>query len=276
MKSNKVKTILDHPFFDFARKRGVLLSEEESAQIILEAHPSFAEMIESAKTRFSDENVSWEAFDEVLAARQKKAFEQSENVRSFPVRLKRLAAASLCLMLLLAFFVFVPRGRAAAVNLFDFVIDVIGDRAKLSNRSKEGNGNSAIWDNGETREYESFDAFHAETGFTPFILSTDWIKSVKITCTYRNGSGYTLLSSYTTSDGYNVQTNQIWGTSEDMILTNNGGSFDKSIVHDNYTMFYSIDKTDGKFAGILLMEHSVLHVTADPQVGISEMLAVIR
>jgi hypothetical protein len=276
MKSTIKKTMLDHPFFDYASKRGILLSEEESAHILSTAHPSFMEMVETAKTRFADENVPWEAFDAAIAAQENMTYKQSRSALSRPVRSIRLTAAALAFIFILAFFMFAPTGRTMAVNLFDIVIDIFGDQVKLINRSKEGFGNSAIWDNGETREYVSFDAFREETGFTPFVLQTDWIKSVEITCTFKDGSGYSLSSDYTTSSGHAVHTNQIWGTTEDLVIKNEGGSFDQSTIRDNYTMYYAVDKTDGKFAGIVLLNHSVLQISADAEIGMYDMLAVLQ
>jgi len=268
--------MLDHPFFDYANKCGILLSKKESAHILSTAHPSFIEMIEAAKTRFADENVSWEEFDAVIAARKNMNYKQSQSAKSYPIRRKRLAAAALSLMLLLAFFAFAPAGRAMAVNLFDIVIDIFGDRVKLINRQKEGCGNNANWDNGETREYGSFDAFREETGITPFVLQTDWIKSVEISCTFRVGSGYSLLSDYITNGGHTIQTNQMWGTTEDLVIKNEGGSFDQSIIRDDYTMYYAVDKTDGKFTGIALLDHSVLQISADAEIGMHDILAVLQ
>ncbi len=277
MKRKIKKILLDHPFFDYADRRGILLPEQEAARILFEAHPSFEEMVEAAKIRFADEGVPWDAFNDAIALRPKKniALKQSRNAKNRLARRSQMAAA-LVLLLLLAFLAFAPTGRAAAANLIDIVMEIIGERAELTNRSEAGYGNYAGWEDGETRVYDSFDAFCAETGCTPFVLQADWMESVELTCTFRDGAGYTLMSVYTTRSDYLIQINQIWGTADDLTVKNEDASYDKSIVRGNYTMYYAVDSADGKFAGTAILANSVLYISSDAGVDLEELIASMQ
>ncbi|HWS28655.1 MAG TPA: hypothetical protein VN512_00940 [Clostridia bacterium] len=277
MKRKLKKTLLDHPFFDYADRRGILLPGQEAARILSGAHPSFEEMVEAAKIRFAEENVSWDAFDDAIALRPKKniALKQSRSTKTRLVRHRQIAAA-LVLLLLLAFLAFAPTGRATAANLIDIVMEIIGERTELINRSEAGYGNYAGWEDGETRMYDSFDAFCAETGCTPFVLQANWIESVELTCTFRDGFGYLLTSIYHASSGYGIQTEQIWGTADDLAIRNKYDPYDESIIRNDYTMYYMVNPRDGKFAGVAGLAGSILYISADAGIDLKDLLAAMQ
>lgn len=65
----KIKRIgFDHPYFDYLKRTGHLLSDKEAERILAD-FPTFEQMIESAKKKSGLPPEAWKDFDDVIANR---------------------------------------------------------------------------------------------------------------------------------------------------------------------------------------------------------------
>lgn len=264
MKATIRKSLFDHPFFDYAKRRNALLPEAAAESILQDGYPSFDEMVGSAKIRFANENVSWEIFEKHRNGYKK----QRQNTSSgWLASRRRLAVAMLLLLLTLAFFTLVPAGRSLADSFFNMIMEIVGERIEFTYQGgKHADNSYENWEDGETRSYESIDAFVKETGSNPFSLKADWLRCKEVNATYSLSAGFTLQVLYETDTGGKVYVKQLWGEKNDLVAGTKGLTYKETTLAGGEKMYYAIDPLDGTFMGTAIIGNSIVYVGAERSV----------
>lgn len=273
MKTNIQKKLFDHPFFDYAKRHGALLSEVSAEKMLKAGYPSFEEMVDAAKARFLRENVSWEIFEPYRGVRKIQRHSASPG---WLASHKRLAVVMLLLLLTLAFFTLVPAGRSLADSFFNMIMEIVGERIEFTYQGgKHADNPYENWEDGETRSYESIDAFVKETGSNPFSLKADWLRCKEIKATYHLGAGFILEMLYETDESAKVYVSQLWGAENDLVAGNKGLSYQDTTLAGGEKMYYAIDPIDGSFMGTAIIDNSIVYVGAGYGVDIELLLDML-
>lgn len=264
LKATLQKKLFDHPFFDYAKRRNALLSDTAAESILQAGYPSFEEMVGAAKIRFANENVSWEIFENYRNEYKK----QRQNTSSgWLASHKRFAVAMLLLLLTLAFFTLVPAGRSLADSFFNMIMELVGGRIEFTYEGEKGTANPyENWEDGETRNYESVDAFVKETGSNPFSLKANWLRCKEIKATYSLSAGFTLQVLYETDTGGKVYVTQLWGAENDLVAGTQVLTYKETTLTGGEKMYHAIDPVDGTFMGTAIIGNSVVYVGAENSV----------
>ena len=244
-----------------------------------------------AKSNLPEE--SWSGFYRALDAADQRAIggwrnQWKEAWRSL-WKHRRVAITSLVLVLILAFFTLVPTGRAIANEIFDYFAQVIGLQLEISKTDHQQTGEQgdyqtpeplpeeaqAALDSGEELKivsdpvyYDSVADFEAASGLDTFTLDSDQLTCTSVSETDHMFSGKFLHTTYQMQDGKNLYVMEQWLTGDGQSIST-GGTFKEKQVLNGKTMYYTDDAENGMFDGIVLLDNSVLQITADAGVDIN-------
>lgn len=199
---------------------------------------------------------------------------------------RRIIAVAAAVVLVIAFFTLIPRGRTLAKGAFDYFANVIENHIKIEPTSQAPvypgyiaddniDPDETVNEYGEIIiEYDDFESFTDELGLNPIRLTSADFTRTGITLTKYAATGLSLTSLYTSSSGDIVIT-QEWLLDGSMSFHSNSDSWESIKILDGIEMLYAIDKVDGVFDGIAILKDSVLWVSAQKSVDILEQLPKI-
>lgn len=268
-------------------------SETEAKTLAAQCTISARTLIMRAEAKSDLPEESWAGFYNALDAADQRAIggwrnrwkEIWHSVRKH----RRVAVTSLILMMILAFFTLVPTGRAIANEIFDYFAQVIGMQLNISKTdhqqtSEQGDYQTpeplpeeaqAALDSGEELKivsdpvyYDSAADFEAASGMDAFTLDSDQLTCTSVMETDHMFAGKMLQTTYQMPDGKNLYVMEQWLTGEGQ-NTSTGGTFKEKQVLNGKTMNYTDDAENGMFDGIVLLDNSVLQITADAGVDIN-------
>ena len=233
--------------------------------------------------------VTWERVDLAIRAKQRRDSEQtthkerthdcSSNIRTR----RRVVAVAAAMILVVAFFTLIPRGRALAKGAFDYFANVFENHIKIA-PTGQSSMHPGLYINyeaapGETVNeygdliisYDDIESFTAEYGLAPVRLISDDFICTEITFTKYATSGASLTSSYSSPSGVIIVT-QEWLVDGGMSFHSNSESWESVMILDDVELLYAIDKVDGVFDGIAILPDSVLWISAQKSVDILKQL----
>jgi len=198
-------------------------------------------------------------------------------------RHRRLAISTIVIVLILAFFTLVPAGRAIANDIFDYFAKVVGMQLEISQTQRQQFYDENGYDTpgtlpqeaqealaaGEEVQmesdpvyYDSVASFEADSGLDAFTLDSDQLICTSVFDIDHLITGKTLHIFYQMPDGKNIYVMQQWFTG-DGESASTGGTLKEKQVLDGRTMYYTDDAEDGMFDGIVLLDTSILTISAD-------------
>ena len=253
-------------------------------------------LVQRVRLRLDLPDEVWEHTEQTLAnirRRDKKRLwfgtQRSKAATAFQVR-RRLAIASILILLMLAFFTLVPTGRAVARSAFDYVMTVFSSRiefkegmipsrrftipffvASSNDREKVPN-----YSNDEVRKtiYKSIDDFIEETNMKAVRLEVPDYKCEGTEAIYSDIKGLSIKTKYSSNKGEIVIT-QKWMDGEDVLIESQDAFKNHIIILDNVALMYTIDSTDGVFDGIAMLTDSILWISATDGVDIQCVLSFL-
>ncbi len=264
-------------------------SEREAALLAARCGVSARALLMRAEAASALPAEAWSGFHRALEAAQYGGMRRKlHGLTRALARHRRLAFAALVLAIAVAFFTLVPAGRAIASGIFDYVIGLSGGQLKIwqaeQKRFYEEHGYvtagsspaelqaAAGADAEEELEsdpvyYESIAAFEETYALNAFSLESDRLELVEVYETNFPYTGKELRSTYRTAEGKALVVQQEWfgGTSQSY---GTNSSFQQRQVLDGRTMYYAIDKVDGVFDGIVLLDDSILWIAAEAGVDL--------
>ena len=268
-------------------------SETEAKTLAAQCKISARALVMRAEAKSDLPEESWAGFYHALDAADQRAIgglrNQWKEIWRSLRKHRRVAVTSLVLVLILAFFTLVPTGRAIANEIFDYFAQVIGMQLDISKTDQQQAGASdtyqtpevlseeaiAAIDSGEELKivsdpvyYDSVADFEAATGLDAFTLDSDQLTCTSVSDTDHMFTGKMLQTTYQMPDGKNLYVMEQWLTGEGQ-STSTGGTFKEKLVLNGKTMYYTDDAENGMFDGIVLLDDSVLQITADAGVDIN-------
>lgn len=202
---------------------------------------------------------------------------------------RRLAIASILILLVLAFFTFIPTGRALARSVFDYIVTVFDSKIDFSGyigspikiftpffQSKVENEKPAYNtdDLEEITSYSSIEEFSQEIGKKPIQLRLQDAQCLGLEVINYTVSGLSVRTVYSVTNG-EIVIIQKWLLGEDALLETNGEFNYSTKILDGVTFTYTIDEIDGVMDGIAILSNSVLWVAATSNVNAEEVLAAL-
>lgn len=235
---------------------------------------------------------SWSGFYRALDEQERRASQnwrdKIKQMMQAINRHRRLAITSLILALALAFFTLVPAGRAIAESIFNYVIGVFDGQLEINqvdekalyeergysipgtlppNADEFMNENGELIMESEPVYFDSIASFNNTYQLAAVELKSDQLTFVKAFEINNLYTGKVLRSYYQTPDGKTISLIEEWykGDGQSIGLS---GDVQEHSVFNGRDMLYMIDKSNGSFDGIVLLENSVLKVYADAGVDL--------
>lgn len=196
---------------------------------------------------------------------------------------RRIIAVAAAVVLVVAFFTLIPRGRALAKGAFDYFMNVFENHIKIKPTDQTSqyptyiadvseNSKDVVNENGdEITEYKNLDDFTDEFGLVPIQLVSEKFDCAQITLTEYEASGISLSTHYTSTEGDIVIT-QKWLMSDNISAHSNSDTWESIRILENAELLYAIDKVDGVFDGFAILNESFLWISAQPSVDIFQEL----
>ena len=267
-------------------------SRDEARQMALASTLTIEQVLQPIRQNPDISEMTWARVDLALKAKQHRASKQTtykerthdwgSNIRTR----RRVVAVAAAMILVVAFFTLIPTGRTLAKGAFDYFANVFDNHIKIapSGQSSMHPGvyiNSYADSGGVVNEYgdlildyDDFESFTAEYGLFPVRLISDDFICTEITLTKYATSGVSLTSNYSSPNG-NVVVTQEWLLDGSMSFHSNSDSWESVMILDDVELLYAIDKIDGVFDGIAMLQDSVLWISAQKSVDIFEQLPYI-
>ena len=264
-------------------------SRDEARQMALASTLTIDQVLQSIRQDPEISAATWARVDMALKAKQHRDSKQTshkERTRDWSSNIRtrrRVVAVAAAMILVVAFFTLIPRGRTLAKDAFDYIINVFENHINIE-PSGQTPMHPGLYINyeaapGETINeygdliigYDSFESFSADYGAKPVrLLSEDFICS-EITLTKYATSGASLTSRYSSPSGVIVVT-QEWLADGGTSFHSNSDSWKSVTILDGVELLYAVDKVDGIFDGIAMLPDSVLWISAQKSVDILEQL----
>lgn len=290
MTERKLKRILhDKPYLMdglFVRSR------YEARQMALASTLTIEQVLQPIRQDSDISSVTWARVDLALRAKQNRDSKQTTHKErthdwSCGIKTRRcIGAVAAAMILVVAFFTLIPSGRTLAKGAFDYFANVFENHIKIAptGQSSMHPGvyiNSYADSGGVVNEYgdliidyDDFESFTAEYGLFPVRLISDDFICTEITLTKYATSGVSLTSNYSSPSG-NVVVTQEWLLDGSMSFHSNSDSWESVMILDDVELLYAIDKIDGVFDGIAMLQDSVLWISAQKSVDIFEQLPYV-
>jgi hypothetical protein len=288
MTERKLKRILhDKPYLMdglFVRSR------DEAQQMALASTLTINQVLQSIRQDPEISAATWARDDLALKAKQHRDSKQTthkerthdwgSNIRTR----RRIVAVAAAMILVVAFFTLIPRGRALAKDVFDYFMNVFGNHIKFESTDQTSSNPITVADNEKKLEeevnefgdviihYENLDDFAEEYGLATIRLVSEKFNCTQITLTIYEASGISLTSVYTSTEGSIVIT-QKWLMSDNLSVHSNSDGWESIEILGNIKLLYAIDKVDGVFDGFTTVDDSILWITAESGVDILRELA---
>jgi len=265
-------------------------SRFEAQQMALASTLTIDQVLQSIREDPDISAVTWERIDLAIRAKQRRDSGQtthkertqdwSSNIRTR----RRVITVAAAMILVVAFFTLIPRGRALAKGAFDYFANVFENHIKIAPTGQSsmhpGLYINSYADSGDVvneygdliTDYDDFESFTAEYGLLPVKLISDDFICTDITLTKYATSGVSLASSYSSTSGSVIVT-QEWLVDGSMSFHNNKESWESVIILDDVELLYAIDKIDGVFDGIAMLQDSVLWISAQKSVDIFKQIS---
>lgn len=291
----------ERKFKKMLRKQPNLISDDfvrsasESKQFVSASTLTAEQVVQRTKLRLDLPQEVWEHAEQTLASirkRDKHFFwlnaQKRKSVAKFRSH-RRLAIASILILLALAFFSLVPTGRSLARSVFDYIITIFDSKIDFSGyagspkkivipffQPKVENEKPAYNndDSEETISYSSIEEFSQETGKKPVLLRLPNIQSFESEIIEYSLSGISVRTVYSLSTGTVVIT-QKWLLGEDTIFETNGKFDNNTQILNGVKFTYTVDKIDGVTDGIAMLNDSILWITVTSDVDVAEVLAAL-
>lgn len=262
-------------------------SEKDAQALASQCTMSARALVMRAEAKSDLPEESWQGFYRALDAADRRASDSwrkklHDALRSLR-RHRRFAISTLIIVLILAFFTLVPAGRAIANDIFDYFAKVVGMQLEISQTQRQQfydeNGydvpstlpqeaqdalaaGEEIQMESDPVYYESVAAFETASGLDAFNLDSDQLTCTSVFDSDHLITGKTLHIIYQMQDGKNIYIMQQWFTG-DGESASTGGTFKERQVLDGRTMYYTDDAPDGMFDGVVLLDTSILMISAD-------------
>ncbi|MDD4311786.1 MAG: hypothetical protein PHW41_04820 [Eubacteriales bacterium] len=262
-------------------------SETEAKARAAQCTISARALVMQAEAKSSLPEESWAGFYRALDAADQRALggwrNQIKDMTRALRKHSRVVITSLILALILAFFTLVPTGRAFANEIFDYFAQVIGLQLKISKTDHQQTSEQEIYqtpeelpdeakaalDSGEELKivsdpvyYDSVADFEEVSGLDAFTLNSDQLTCTSVMETDHMFAGKMLRTIYQMPDGKNIYIMEQWLTGDGQ-STSTGGALKEKQVLNGKTMYYTDDAENGMLDGIVLLDNSVLQITAD-------------
>lgn len=196
---------------------------------------------------------------------------------------RRKFAVAVVIVIAVAFFTLIPRGRTLAKGAFDYFMNVFENHIKIKPTDQTSqyptyiadvseNSKEVVNENGdEITEYKNLDDFTDEFGLVPIRLVSEKFDCAQITLTKYEASGISLSTHYTSTVGDIVIT-QKWLMSDSISAHSNTDTWESIIILGNTELLYAIDKVDGVFDGFAILNESFLWISAQSSIDILQEL----
>ncbi len=290
MTERKLKRILNRkPYLTdglFVRSRF------EAQQMALASTLTIEQVLRPIRQGSDIPTATWARVDLALKAKERKKHyltsireRVGDLYRGVKIHRRKLAVA-VAIMIVVAFFTLVPSGRTLAKGAFDYFMNVFENHIdiKPTGQGPMHPGSYVEYEDapGETVNeygdliihYDDLESFAAEYGTTPVRLTSDDFICTEITLTKYATSGTSLTSSYSSSGGVIVIT-QEWLADGGTSFHSNSDSWKSVTILDGVELLYAVDKVDGIFDGVAMLPDSVLWISARKSVDILEQLPKI-
>lgn len=259
----------------------------EAQQMALASTLTIDQVLQSIRQDPEISAATWARVDLALKAKQHRDSKQTmhkERTRDWSSNIRtrrRVVAVAVAMILVVAFFTLIPRGRALAKDAFDYIMNVFGNHIKIEPTGQDplppkqfsdaglhtNDSSEEVFIEDVVLEYESLDAFASEYGLTPVRLISKDFKCISITLTNSETTGFSLVSRYSSADG-DIVVKQKWLYDEAMSLSSNSDNWQRIRILEGVELLYIIDEVDRVFDGVALLNDSMLWVTAQPSVDI--------
>lgn len=233
---------------------------------------------------------TWARVDLALKAKQRRECKQSMHKgRTYDWNIskkmrRRIVAVVATMILVVAFFTLIPRGRTLAKGAFDYFMNVFENNIKFEPTGKSSIypqlvDSTSISDSEVVNEYgdvivdyDNFEAFRDSYGLVPVRLVATDFSCTKITLTKYAAAGMSLRSQYSGQNGDIVIT-QKWLMNDNVNAGSNTDEWITTIILEDVELTYCFDKIDGIFDGFALLNDSILWISAQPGVNILDALS---
>ncbi len=262
-------------------------SKAEAQRLALASELTIEQVILSARQRSDMPEQAWTRVDRALLQKDGARHARSGRTDLWKrawnrAGVRRLAAAALALLLIVAFFALIPGGRTLARSAYSYFANAFENRIQIGpesqlpqqNRGAETGVISVAGD--ETGgdvvvRYGSLADFAADYGLTPVRFVSDRFVCAGITLTKYESSGISLSSQYISEEG-SIFIVQKWLVSDSMNAYGGGDGWQSAQILGDTELHYMIDPKDGVFDGFAVLGDSVVWITAEASVDMSAEL----
>lgn len=277
------KKIKENPAF---LSDAYIRSKVEAEHLWGAGFPSLNETLIRAEAKSTLPKEVWRQFrDQALDEQEQR----SDNVKarwttSFGKLLlthKRVAVVGMILFLTFCYLTLFPSGRALAKSFFDYIMSIAGRDIEIE--STEYIDNEYI-STGTTEaffeintEYATVEEFKKETGITPFTIECDGLTCISVREHYSSYAGRNLWIDYQIGRDGEVSILQSWLYYDDSVSLSANSEYDNSFTLSNGAeLYYAIDKIDGSFNGVILLEDSMLQISINDSAYFEEVLEALE
>ena len=290
MRDRKIRKILyDKPYL----LDGLFMrSRFEAQQMVLASTLTIEQVLQPIRQNSDIPETTWKRVDLALKAKERKDHYRAtikerfgDLYRGVKTHRRKLAVA-VAIIIVFAFFTLIPSGRTLAKGGVDYFMNVFENHIdiKPTGQGPMHPGSYVEYEDahGETVNeygdliihYGDLESFAAEYGTTPVRLTSDDFICTEITLTKYATSGTSLTSSYSSSGGVIVIT-QEWLADGGTSFHSNSDSWKSVTILDGVELLYAVDKFDGIFDEVAMLPDSVLWISAQKSVDILEQLPKI-
>jgi len=261
-------------------------SSSEADALFRDFAPSLGEAVARAKARADLPQEAW-AYLESLAERIDRKNGRKQRIREivnrFGARLRsrrRVVAACVAVLIVLAYFTLIPSGRTIARNIFERMFTIADRSLEIEHPVYlEAKGDAAVSEDEEyfyeTSSYASVSEYIAATNIVPFHIDDERFVCTGVTEINVSDVGRRLWIGYQYEDSVNVAFRQEWLITGKETAYNSITDHKQMKVQDT-ELLYVYDTEDNSFNGITSMKDgSILHININPLKYSEEILLIM-